>query len=183
MVLPNYLAAEAETRAAEFDSRSAILKDRPSVSPFVSGGVSRQNIADTNPAGYIPALSVGVALEWNIPGPRGSYAEESARDEMQAAAQRSRQAFAQNTSRLNTLMAQITSETELLDTLRIAHENSEKLLTVLEAHRAIGSIDSLNYTLAFLNNVDAKNSMLDSWGALVKSIYEFDEYKKWSKAR
>jgi hypothetical protein len=180
-MLPSYLAAEADTKSADANTRVAHLQNKPSLSPFVSLGFAHEDAANTNPAGYPPYLSAGVSLEWNIPGPRGAASEEAAHVEQMASGQRAHAAYTQNVSRLSLLQVQIPSQKESLEVLRESRKNSEELVRVLEAHRAIGSVDSLNFTTAFINNIDAQNAMLDSWGALTKSVYELEEYRNWAK--
>ena len=176
-VMPTTGAATASREASEHLLRVAHLTNLPSLLPYVQGGYSQ------TPHSLQPFDSgtVGVTLQWTPPLSKGAKAESAAQFALDSSERQEQKAVYDNTAHLSDLESQIQSQENILNVLQRSLENSHELLRTLEAYRAIGGIDSLNYANAYINSIDAHHALFDSWGTLEKTMFEFREYRAWKK--
>lgn len=179
LFIPSMLAAENAKKTAQFQLRLTKLANRPNLSPFVGMDYARQEAS----TGALWSYTTGIGFEWNVAGPRGSYSVSSAEAELSAAGHQVERAFLDAVSMLRALQAQVRSQENVLLVLKASLETSRKLLETLNAQFAIGHIDSINLTTAMINGIDASNALVDSWGALEKTVYQIDLYQNWKKSR
>ena len=176
--LPSYGSAAASQAAAELLLRVTELSQRTALFPFVSGDFAR------TPQGRVPLAQVQVGLQgsWRIPGQREADEREAARLATRAAAGAVTATEAFNRSALEALAADLEAQERLWEVLKKSLQNSGELLRTLEAQRAIGLVDSLSYTSAFLNSIDARFAILDSLAAQEKAIDELSLYNAWANS-
>lgn len=178
-VLPSTGAAESAIEAAQLERRLTDLSLSPAVRPFLNTELSRP------PGGQrtLGSVLAGFSFAWNVPGRRGDLTRGAADRSVDAAAALRQEVFQQNVTRLNVVAAELLSQRDVVPILRQSVRNSDELLKTLETQRAIGVIDSLSFTSAYLNSIDARLSILESWGTLEKGIFELRHLASWSSAR
>ena len=178
--LPSVMAAQSAKEGAFHELRAAQITNKVSLSPFVSGGYVKQDAFSSQITP--PSVQVGVNLVWNIPGTRGALNEEQAKAKLNSRNFSLRAEYQNSIARLGVLQNELNSQLNILNILEKNLDNSDTLLRVLDTQRAIGNVESLNFSVAYLANVDAQNAIFDSWGAIEGDIFEISEYKNFAKA-
>lgn len=172
--LPSASAARYRQEAANLTLRASRISNLPSFRPYVSGGMTTQETQNFSTRTF----AVGVQLEWNIPLKKGHYGVESSRNDERAAVSELKAAILENTAQILSVKAQVDAQARVSTILNQSLENSSELLRFLQVQKRIGSIDSVNFANAYLNQVDAAVALIDSWGSLEHSVYELTEYQR-----
>ncbi|MCA9183733.1 MAG: hypothetical protein KDA51_19865, partial [Planctomycetales bacterium] len=110
---------------------------------------------------------------------RGEFATQEVKHQLGSAEARAQSAYLQSRAALRQLNSQLTYQAQVLEVLKKALADSQRLIEILEAQRLIGEIDSLNFTTAFINSVTLRQSMLDAWGAVQKGVFAHHIYERW----
>lgn len=172
---PSFAAGQAALREAELQVRLAGLNRTLGLVPFLSGEVSRQPFAGQT----LASVTGGVSLSWNIAGARGRH-ESAAANAAQKSALASLEATAlANLSTLNGHSVEVESQQAAYAVQKKSLETSRELLKTLVAQRAIGLVDSLSFTSAYLNSVETGFAVIDSWAQLEKTIFALKTYQTW----
>ena len=174
--LPSTGAAETAIEAAQLERRLTELSLSPAVTPFLNTELSRPPGGERT----LGSVLAGFQFAWNVPGRRGDLTLGAADRSVDAATAQRQEVFQQNLTRLNVVAAELLSQRDVVPILRQSVRNSEELLKTLDTQRAIGVVDSLSFTSAYLNSIDARLSILESWGILEKGIFELRLLANWS---
>ena len=176
--LPATLSAVATQESTQLTALFVRKSNLPHLSPFVNAQMGQPDFS----AQAIAQVTAGLSFDWNIPGARGGYAEREAQHNAAAARAQADGGFLSSRSVLRQLNAQLYFQAQVLDVLKKSLANSDLLLRTLEAQKAIGQVDSLNFTTAYLDNVAVQESLLDAWGFVQKATITHDLYERWVKA-
>jgi hypothetical protein len=175
--LPAFSAALASQEAASSAASVARLSNSVSISPFVSGNYIRESTTTKS----LAEGAVGIALQWTIPGPRGTYEVAAAQTELAASGLLLKRTNDETLSRLRTLQSLLASQQNILTVLARSLENSRELLRTLEAQQAIGSVDTLSFTNASVNTIETQKAVLDSWGTIENTMRQLTEYRSFGR--
>ena len=165
--LPAHIAARAEQLASSHDLAATRTERLPGLAPYVAGRVERVSPLDEE----VGSAQLGIQLDWTVAQGREARLEEAASQAHAAATRRVQESLQQGMSTLRALQGQIAAERRLLDVLSRTVDNSDALGRALEVQRAIGEVDALNQTSAYVSTINAKLSYLDSWARLQTSLY------------
>ena len=170
--LPSVTAASAAVTTAKLDLHLERQDQKPSVVVFLQTEVSRVPPVDRT----LGSITAGMSFSWEVAGARGDLAIQTDRKALLAADARREEVLVDNVTRINTLIAENHSQKDVFAVIEKSLDTSRELLKVLDAERSIGLVDSLSYTNAVLNAVDAELELLQRWAILEKNSFELELY-------
>jgi hypothetical protein len=177
--LPTFQEANFSREASLARMRVARFANRVSLKPFISGELDRTEVSSRG----LAAGSAGLLFEYRIPGPRGDYELAAAESDLASSTHAVRRSALEGQARVLELQASLASQRNILAVLEKSLQNSNELIRTLQIQRSIGSVDSLNYATAFVNQLDAASALLDSWAGMEKSMVELKELQARANAR
>ncbi len=168
---PAVRALDAFRESLTLDVAAARLVNRPGVRPFLSGTFAKPDFSSQ----ALGQVTAGLAFQWNVPQRRGQLNVHATEESAASAGELTARVYQETRSQLLRSAEQIRAQAGVVNALLTAEANANKLLAVLAAQRAIGQVDSLNFTSAYLSKIQASQSALDAWATMHNAFNDLRE--------